>query len=304
MTVTNHRTASLAVTFVFFWSTAIFAATVSITSLGDEGWISGDTRAAGYLDVHGDTQVVSGRNVMEDALIADRIAFTAAPGNSPLGNGALRLTTYVTDDKATLALPAWSDPFGVDLSIEYAWFVAGDATPTVAAPAVKIGIDTIETNSMSDLSVDRREDSFDKILVYEPYFNGPQIDDLWKQENITPAVGRFWLVNLNTPSALSEGGAGDLRTLAEWATEFDTAGLAGATMTSLQLGVGSGNLDQVSYVDYLIYSNVGQASTTMWDFDGPAIPVPSSTGLLGFILSVLVGLLGVWVLSRSPTRAA
>jgi hypothetical protein len=298
MTAASHRIAFLTAISAVMSSSVAIAATILITALGQQGWDSGDTRAAGYLDVHGDTQVVSGRTTMEDALIADRITFTAAPGSPPLGNGALRLTIDGSDDKATLAVSDWSDPFAADVTFEYAWFVVGDATPTVAAPAIKILIDTTEANSTSDLSVDRGEDGFDKILVYEPYFNGPKMDDTWTEEIITPATGRWWLVNLNPTSGLPPGGVGDLRTLDQWVVDFAAAGLGGATMGSLQIGVGSGNPAQESYVDYLIYSNTGQGLTTTWDFDAPAIQVPSSTGLISFILSMLLGLVGVSVLLR------
>jgi len=303
MTLTQHRTALLAAIFVLFSPSAVLAATVLVAELGDAAWDSGDTRVAGYLDLHGDMQVVSGRTTIEDALIADRISFTASPGNPPLGNGALSLTTYAADDKATLVLTDWSEPFGSDVTLEYAWFVASDGVPTAAAPAIKIGIDTTDSNSMSNISVDRGEDGFDKILVYEPYFNGPKIDDVWTPEIITPTDGLWWLVNLDPASGLLPGGVGDLRTLDQWAIEFTAAGLAGATMTSLQVGVGAGNPAKESYVDFLIYSNAGEGMSTTWDFDAPAIPVPSLTGLFGLILPVLLGLLSVWFLSRTRSDA-
>lgn len=303
MTTASHRIAYITAVLFLLPSSAALGATILVTALGDDGWNAGDTRAVGYLDLHGDTQLVSGRNATEDALIADRIAFTAAPIGAPLGNGALRLTTYATDDKATLDLDALSDPFGSVVTIEYAWFRASDGTPTVAAPAVKIGIDTGEANSTSDLSLDRGEEGFDKILVYEPYFNGPKLDDTWTVETITPTDGQWWLVNLNSNSALPPGGEGDLRTLDQWSIDFAAAGLGGATMTSLQLGIGSGNPAQESHVDSLTYSNTGQGSTTTWDFDAPATPVPSSSGWFNFTLPLLMGLFGVCVLSRSRSAA-
>jgi hypothetical protein len=296
-----HRIALLAA-FLVMGSSAALAATILITSLGDGAWDSGDTRAAGYLDVHDDTQLVSGRNAVEDGLIANRIAFSAAPDSPPLGNGALRLTISSPDDKATLALSGWSEPFGVDMTFEYSWLVVGDGIPTVAAPAIKLGIDTSEANGTSALSVDRGEDAFDKILVFEPYFNGATLDDTWIDEIITPTDGQWWLVNLNSNSSLPPGGAADLRTLDQWASDFAAAGLGGATVSSLQLGIGSGNPAQESYVDYLTYSNTAGGDTTTWDFDAAAPPVPSSTALLSFMLAVLVGLLGVRALSA--TRAS
>jgi hypothetical protein len=303
-TTSSRRIGFLAAACTVLCSGTAIPATVLVSAIGDDGWASGDTRATEYLDVHGDSQVVSGRTATEDTLIADRIAFVSAPGNPPLGTGALRLMIDGAEDKATLALLDLSDPFAADISFEYAWFVVGDGMSTVAAPAIKLGINTTEANSSSDLSIDRGEDSFDKILVYEPYFNGPQMDDTWTPVVITPSTGRWWLVNLDPGSALPPGGVGDLRTLDQWVIDFAAAGLAGATMTSLQIGVGSGNPAQESYVDYLIYSNSGQGTATTWDFDAPLIQVTSSTGTIHVVLSVLLGLLGVWALSRPRSLAA
>ena len=70
-------------------------------------------------------------------------------------------------------------------------------------------------------------------------------------------------------------------------------------MTSLQVGVGSGNPAQESYVDYLTFSNTGLGVSTTWDFDEAAIPVPSLTGWIGLIPPVLLGLLGIGFLWES-----
>jgi len=281
-----------------------FAATVRVDAVGQHGWDSGDTRASGYLDIHGDTQVVSGRNQVEEALIADRIALTAAPGGPPLANGALQLRTFAMDEKATLELSDWNAPFDGILMIEYASLRESGAPP-VAHPAIKVGIDTSEANGTSDLAVDRGEHRFDKILVYEPYLNHVTFDDVWVVDTLTRSAGLFWLVNLNPISSLPSGGIGDLRTLDEWNTEFSAAGLGGATATSLQVGIGSGNPELSAYVDYVTYTSAGQGgTTTTWDFDAAGIPVSSSSGSLGVVLATLLGLLGIGILSRNGSLPA
>lgn len=299
-----NKAASIAAISVVTLSGLAFAATISVTALGEDGWDSGDTRAAGYQDIHGDTQVVSGRDAIEDALIADRLGFATPPSAPPLGNGALRLNIDGSEDKATLASVGRADPFAADVEFQYAWLVVGGGEPTVAAPAIKIGIDTSEPNGTSGLSMDRGEHEFDKILVYEPYLNGPALDDTWTEVMITSTEGLWWLVNLNaTGSSLPRGGEGDLRTLDQWITDFSAAGLGGATIASLQVGIGSGNPAQESYVDYLIYSNPGQGTATTWDFDAPSTAVPTSNDWIGLILTGLVALTGVWTRRISRTAS-
>lgn len=263
------------------WLASSSAQAVDVQALGDAAWDSGDTRAAGYLNNNNppDNQLIPGRvradnpSLLEDTLIAPRLNFGTPAIAPPVGPGALHLVTDQSADKATLDKRGLdtplADPF---LSFDYAWLRVGDATSTVAAPALKLIIDTDEVNPAGDTAQDRGETQGDKILVYEPYHQATTLDDIWTPESITPTEGKWWLVNLDGGSAMPPTNQADLRTLADWATAFDFSGLGLNTkIVSIQIGIGSGNPELDTYVDHLQMSSGD--GTTQWNF---GVPEPTS----------------------------
>ena len=280
---------SLLMTLILGLSDSVWATSIQVTALGNAGWDSGDTRAAGYLDIHGDNQLVSGRTATEDALISQRIGFVASPDSTPLNNGSLHLSTPASDDKATVQNNIASPFTSNDINMEYSWYKSTETTPTTAAPALKILLDTTEVNPNDAQAQEKGETVGDKILVYEPYRNHTAIDDLWTTETITQSDGLWWLVNLNgTNSSLMATDNSNLKTLDGWLNEFSNAGLVGSNISSIQLGVGSGSPGLDSYVDYLSFTNAGDTQT--WDFAVATVPVPAAVWLFG---SGLLGLVGV-----------
>jgi hypothetical protein len=255
------------------------ADTFVVDEFGDAGWQLGDTRASGYADVNGGSQLVLGRTrtdappLLEDTLVAARLAFTAGPAPATDPQGSLHITAATTADKATLENRSFSASlFDPTMQFEYRWFRTSGG---VAAPALKIGIDTAETNPSGNTATDRGENRFDKILVYEPYLQGSVAtpDNTWTIESIAYTSGKFWLVNLTASGALPVTNVADLRTLADWATAFDGAGQTG-NVVSLQIGVGSPNPNQDSYVDFL--SSGSGTAQTIWNF-ASVVPEPSSS---------------------------
>jgi len=273
------------------------AQAVTVQAFGDAGWDSGDTRAAGYLNSNSppDNQLIRGRPradnplLLEDTLIAPRLSFGIPPVSPPVGPGALKLVTGQSGDKATLDLDTSPfegiiSPFDSNLAFTYAWLRISDPTPTVFAPALKLGINTTEANPAGDQAVARGEDRFDKILVYEPYHQAVTFDNLWQLETVTKTQGKFWLVNLDPVSALPATNQADLRTLEEWSTAFDASGLGlDAKIDSIQIGVGSGNPDLEAYVDYLEFTS--GPGTTQWNF---GVPEPTTACLLGLLGTILL----------------
>jgi hypothetical protein len=263
------------------------ATSIVVDEFGDGGWSSGDTRAEGYTDINGGSQLILGRTrtdnplLLEDTLISPRLNFAIVPAVAPMGPGGARFTTEGTQDKATLDRRDLDSPFDGPLTVEYAWYREADGVPSVAAPALKLIIDTSEANPAGPSAEDKYETVGDKILVYEPYLQAGTIQDgTWETEAINLTGGRFWLVNLTVGGVLPPTNQADLRTLQEWQTEFSGTGESGL-ITSLQLGVGSGNPSLDSYVDYLAFSN-GIENTT-WDFEAP-IPEPTTLALAALAL--------------------
>lgn len=242
-------------------------------------WTPGDTRYAGYVNPLGTNQLVAGRtgsttisgrltDVNESSLIVQReslVTGSASPASATPGAlGSLHFSTQNTADKATLEnrfFFADVSDLGT-LTFKYRWYRHGGG---VAAPALKLGIDTGLANSATPTAVDRGENRFDTILVYEPYLNRTSApNDQWLEETIDGTHGKFWRVTLGTVANQA-----DTRTLADWAAALGTG-----TVNSLQLGVGSANPLQDSYVESLTYTNpvpraTATASTTWLFYPDP-----------------------------------
>jgi hypothetical protein len=279
---------------VYLVSSSAEADTVTVQAFGDGCWDSGDTRAAGYLNNNNppDNQLMRGRRraddptVLEDTLIDERLSFGSPPIAAPVGPGALRLTTAENGDKATLDRCDFdvtlSDP---DLGFNYAWLRVANGSPTVAAPALKLLIDTSEPNPTGDRAADRGETVGDKILVYEPYFQSVTLDDTWTIESADRSQSRWWLVNLtSSASTLPATNQADMRTLEDWSTTFNTSGLGlDAKIVSIRIGVGPANPGLESYVDYLEFTS--GSGTTQWNF---GVPEPTTACLLALLGTALL----------------
>lgn len=203
-----------------------------VAYLGHEGWISGDTRPGGTL------------------------SFVSGPGTPSRGTGSLRLQTDASGGaKATLDKRG---SFGglAPFSATYAWYrVTGQ--PAVA-PALKLGVDTSDPNPNTPIAIQRGEDRFDKILVYEPYLNplGRTLSNgAWTTDAITQGSGKWWIVDLDGSPTAGYGIGGPYLTLSQWLGDPAYGGvLSGGIIASIQIGVGSGNPGFDGNVDYLTYS--------------------------------------------------
>jgi hypothetical protein len=180
-------------------------------------------------------------------------------------------------DKATLDRRAWSgatacnqgpvgDVLGDVSEIAYSWHVANDGGFSYAAPAVKLLVDTADTNGTSTTHF---ETIADKILVYEPYLQSGAMmaEDVWIDETITATQGLFWLVDLTPGGSTTLGGISrsDLRTLSSWDAAMGGTG----EIVALQLGVGSYNQGVSSWVDSLRYTSTwGDVLTEFTDPSG------------------------------------
>lgn len=205
-----------------------------VSAYGDFEWVKGDTRA---------NSVVS---------------FVDGPAPTPLGDGSARLLTGATGtDKATIDKRAADLGSITAFSGSYWWIrTAGSGAP---APALKLGIDTSDPNPNTPTAIERGEDRFDKILVYEPYLNplGRTIPTgVWTQDSVDQTTGTWWLVDLDGNADPNNSGVGGpYLTLGDWQSNPEYgAVLSGGTITSIQFGVGSGNPSIDSNVDRFAYT--------------------------------------------------
>lgn len=209
-----------------------------VAAFGDGGWVNGDTRNAGA------------------------VTFVNGPGVPAMGPGSVRLQTTTNADKATLDLRQADLGALADFSARYEWYRQIPAPPpvgsTAVAPALKLGIDTPDPNPNSPTAIARGENRFDKILIYEPYLN-PQGRTLpnqtWTIEDVTQGIGLWWIADIDGSPTAGYGNGKPMKTLAGWRIDaVYGAVLSAGVITSIQLGVGSGNAKFDGNVDYITYT--------------------------------------------------
>ena len=264
-------------------ATSALGAEINTSALSANGWYSDDTRADGTGSFPAGTNLVSdtltddpeatasGTAVVDGDILA-QILFGPAPGVVPGGThgGALHLfiapgsgagKSQVSHRKDDGTGHAPGSVFGPGFLLEYSWM--GDGTPSVT-PSVKFGIKTSEFGS-TGVSSRTGENAWDKVLIYEPgNLNGGLSDGLWHTETVDFTTGKWWFFDrtagagtIGTPMTLSDmAGALGAATLVGGGpkTVQDVYNLiiaGGAHITSVQVGIGSGNAGGSVYVNQL-----------------------------------------------------
>jgi hypothetical protein len=226
-----------------------------VAAFGDGGWVNGDTRGAAT------------------------VAFVNGPGSPAMGPGSVRLaTTPNPADKATLDLRSTNLGQLAHFNAEYEWYrTSGQA---IVAPALKLGIDTTDPNPTTQTAIERGENRFDKILVYEPRHNPLPgfptrvlVNGTWTSEVVTQGSGKWWIVDLDGSPTAGYNFNGPYKTLSGWGSDAVYGPvLSAGTLVSIQLGVGSNNPSFDGNVDYITYTLTDGTHTA--DFG----PIPDGDG--------------------------
>lgn len=198
--------------------------------------------------------------------------------NAPLPNGALKLTTGLSNnDRAEVGLAGdfglVSDILTSTTTFSYDYFRTNvDGGNTFAAPALKLGFFNGGCAQGADCFFQ---------LIYEPYQtpNSALVDGDWTSVDIDFANGSFWTTG---GFGIANGAGGPpLYTIEEL---LDTANgdFAGATLFSIAFGLGTFNQGVTGYVDNFSYT-LGQY-TASFDFEAAEVSAPSVIGLFGLTL--------------------
>jgi len=268
-------------------------ATTGVTGFDDNGWNSDDTRnSSGTNIINGTTNAPATGATSDPAQVSNQLDWTNFGGS--LGNlGGIQFNTNEPTgaQKSTLSIIDTGTGFAASsilgdpsFSATYRW---QNNDTVVAGPAMKFGIQSTEFGtsageSQNGFSASRSgEATWDLILVFDPTNNGQNSDvdgefftssvDENSSFFLFPQAGSgYWGSQYGANGSTLGIGAGS-RTIDEWAaldvdgnaggeTWGDLLFGAGATISNVQLGMGSGNQNGLTTVDYVEVSFVNSGA--------------------------------------------
>ena len=284
---------------VLLLTAPLAAQEVNTSQLSENGWFSDDTRADGSGSEAAGTNLISDTltddpeaggsgSSTHDADILGQIIMGLAPGTVPSGThagsahllidaiGGAAGKSQISHRKDDGTGHGPGSAFGPGFTAEYSWM--GDGTVSVTT-SLKFGIKTADFGS-TGVSSRTGENVWDKVLIYEPgNLNGGTSDALWHTETVDFTTGKWWFFDrtvgasiIGTPMTLSDMST-DLTPFSGAKTPADVYALitaAGAHITSVQFGIGSGNAGGSVYVNQLETNAYRSGMTTTFgcgDYD-------------------------------------
>ncbi len=297
---------------LLFTAASAFASPITVSSIGDKGWYSDDTRSATGADLVGSTLTRYGKpgqtaTAADDATIAQMISVVAASATPTdasgyVSDGALKLSKTSTGggySKATLsavstsgfasstATSSWADGF----SAKYAYYT----NSTAETACLKIGVQsTAWSASQSGFTALRSgESAWDLVLVN---WDATPAANVWTTADLN-ADSKIWYVYKQSGNGAMVSLTGTKYSINQLKTLTTTVGAVtydwdallfgdGAKVSSVQLGLGSSTANSTSYVDYLQTSVYNGGDVVNF-----AVPEPTTLAVL--CVGAAVGLLSL-----------
>lgn len=227
------------------------------------GWYSDDTRNTSGTDLVGLTRTLYGKpgqtpTAADDITIDQQLQFVAGPAGGLYG-GTVKIIapSGYNSAKSTIStvnlggFAAASDLVGGSFSATYKWYV--EKVSTWRSVAFRIGIQSTQwTASQTGFTATRSgEQTWDLILVNLGSEPTPTADG-WFDVTVDKDNGVWYLYRQAGNTYFPAPPAG--QTLAQWQADATWGPLlfgAGAKITNVQFGLGSGQQGCNAYVDYL-----------------------------------------------------
>ena len=230
-----------------------------MTALGSGGWFSDDTRNAAGTDLVGSALTHAGKpgtvaSAAADLAIAQQISIVNAPAGSTYGTALKIDGTSANTGKSTVSVIDTVTGLGAasllptTFTASYQWY--DQPNPTVRTLGFRIGVQSAQWSaSQSGFTATRSgESSWDLALVY----TGSSATNAWITEHVDASTGT-WSVSRQAGNAYF-GTPPAAKTLAAWSADATWGPIlfgAGAKITGVQFGLGSGQRQCLAYVGYL-----------------------------------------------------
>jgi len=288
------------------------AAVARVDQFGDHGWKSDDTRSSAGVNLVGTDYTHAGKpgqtpSAADDTAIAAQIQFVPGPAGSTYG-GAVSIdgtasgsgkSNYSVINTSTGFAPA-ADLLDPSFEVEYEFYK--QHTGGGSTLAFKLGIQSSDWAASQGVSIANPagftatrsgESAWDLVLVHVPTVAVVD-NNTWRTVNLDHNSGTWTLFrqagNAYLPAPPPNGGVGSDKTLDDWFADSTWGPLlfgAGAKVTSVQFGLGSGQAVAKGYVDYLQTPILNGGDVINFT----AVPEPASMALIGLAASML-GFLG------------
>lgn len=291
------------------------AAVATVGAFGDEGWKSDDTRNAAGVNLVGINNTHAPRpgqvpTAADDAAIAGQIKFVDGPAGSTFGGAVSIDGTPASAGKSNFSVINTTTGFAPasvlttpDFFVEYEMYKQNLGSGSTLA--FKIGIQSTAWGigpgqSQNGFVAQRSGESvWDLVLVHVPTVTS----NVWTTVNLDHDTGAWTLFrqagNTFHPAPPANPFA---QTLDAWALDPTWGPLlfgAGAQVSSIQFGLGSGQPNGFAYVDYL-QTNLLNGGDVI-NFIAP-VPEPASLAIWGTLSAI--GMTGTFLRRRrQPTDA-